>query len=157
MAINEELGHENLGFLSEMHGFLPSHQPLLELPPSHRAWDEMVPQMPELHRTLQLRPVFDSMPLLSATAEDLPDRYLCRASALLSFFAHAYVRVRNTPPDALPACIEQPWQEISRRLGRPAPFMSYLDLIVYNWKIRDPQRPDPMRVENLESADSKRR
>ncbi|MEX1158865.1 MAG: hypothetical protein WEC79_08055, partial [Thermomicrobiales bacterium] len=150
MALNQQLGHENLGFLSEQHGFLPSQPPLLELPDCHRAWDAMVSRMPELHRTLQLRTAFDSMPLLSAVEDALPDRYLCRASALLSFFAHAYVRVQTAPPEVIPACIERPWQEVSNRLGRPAPFMSYIDLIVYNWKLRDPARPDPMRVENLD-------
>ncbi|MDQ3548313.1 MAG: hypothetical protein M3439_05765, partial [Chloroflexota bacterium] len=148
--LNRELGHENLGFLSEEHGFLPSQPPLLELPSSHRAWDEMVPRMPELHRTLQLRSAFDAMPMLSASEDALADHYLCRASALLSFFAHAYYRVQTTPPQAIPACIAQPWKEVSRRLDRPAPFMSYIDLIVYNWQLRDPARPDPMRVENLD-------
>ena len=149
-ALNRELGHENLGFLSEEHGFLPSSPPLLELPPSHRAWDEMVPQLPELHRTLRLRAAFDAMPLLSATADALPDRYLCRASALMCFFAHAYYRVQTTPPAAIPACIQRPWEEISRRLERPAPFLSYTDLPIYNWRMRDPAHPDPMRVENLD-------
>lgn len=150
VAENQRLGHENLGFLSESHGFLPVEPPLLELPPSHRPWDDMVPRMPELHRTLQLRHAFDAMPLLSAAEAALPERYLYRASALLSFFAHAYTRVRNAPPEALPDCIELPWQEVSRRLGRPAPFMSYIDLIIYNWRLRDPARVDALRVDNLD-------
>ncbi|HVC32915.1 MAG TPA: cytochrome b5 domain-containing protein [Chloroflexota bacterium] len=147
---NAELGHENLGFLSEAHGLTPALPPLLELPPSHRAWDDIVDLMPELWRTLRLRQVLDAFPLLSASEEALPDRYLLRASSLLSQLAHSYVRVRATPPPALPVAIERPWQEITTRLGRRAPFLSYIDLIVYNWKFRDPTLPDPRRVENLE-------
>lgn len=129
---NAALGHENLGFLSEAHGLAPFAPPLLELPPSHRAWDDIVEQMPEFWRTLRLRPVLDTLPLLSAAEEALPDRYLLRASALLSMLAHSYVRVRSGPQPPLPQSIERPWREITARLGRRAPFLSYIDLIVYN-------------------------
>ena len=39
---SQRLGHENFGFLSESHGFMPTNPPLLSLPPSHAVWDEMV-------------------------------------------------------------------------------------------------------------------
>jgi sulfite reductase (NADPH) flavoprotein alpha-component len=147
---NAELGHENLGFLSEEHGLAPVVPPLLALPPSHRAWDDIVEQMPELWRSLRLRRVLDGLPLLSAAEPDLPDRYLLRASALLSMLAHSYVRVSPGPQPPLPVAIERPWQEVTARLGRRAPFLSYIDLIVYNWRFRDPTLPDPRRVENLD-------
>jgi sulfite reductase (NADPH) flavoprotein alpha-component len=150
MATNRALGHENLGFLSEEHGFEPSAPPLQNLPPSHRAWDDMVGHLPDLFRTLRLREAFDAMPVLPVDAENLPDTFLCRASALLSMFAHAYVRGTLGPPAELPACIRQPWEEVTRRLGRPEPFLSYIDLIVYNWRLHDPARADPMRVENMD-------
>jgi sulfite reductase (NADPH) flavoprotein alpha-component len=150
MATNHALGHENLGFLSEEHGFAPSDPPLLSLPPSHRAWDDIVGQLPDLSRTLRLREAFDAMPLLPVDVQNLPDAYLCRASALLSMFAHAYFRGGGSPPAELPACIRQPWEEVTRRLRRPEPFLSYIDLIVYNWRLRDPTLADPMRVENMD-------
>jgi hypothetical protein len=84
---NQRLGHENLGFLSESHGFMPKQQPLLNLPPGYRAWDETAANLPELFRSLSLRRALDRMPILSAA--DLPDVYLLRASAIISIFAHA--------------------------------------------------------------------
>src|SRR5262249_15016045 len=94
VAINRQYGHENLGFLSEEHGLTPAQPPLLQMPPSHRAWDDIIDRMPEYYRTLALREVIDAMPELGATEADFPDLYLCRASALLSFLAHAYYRVK---------------------------------------------------------------
>ena len=146
---NKRLGHENLGFLSEEHGFMPSAPPLLQLPPAYQPWDDMAERLPELYRTLTLRKTFDSMPELSAAAVDLPDEYLLRASALPSIFAHAYYRVVDDPPAAIPDCIQRPRAEITRRLARPGPVLSYIDLIVYNWKLVDSNLDDPVRVENM--------
>jgi len=146
---NQRLGHENLGFLSESHGFMPSTPPRLQLPPAYKAWDDIAERLPELYRTLTLRKTFDAMPELSAAPSDLPDEYLLRASALLSIFAHAYYRVVDDPPAEIPDCIQRPRAEITRRLGRPGPVLSYIDLIVYNWKLVDPTRDDPVRVENM--------
>ena len=127
-AYNREQGHENDGFLSTAYGFLPVEPPLLALPASHSAWDEMVDRLPELHRNLTMRRVFDQMPLLAATPDVLPDRYLLRASTMLGVFAHAYQYVETDPPTALPASILEPWKEVSRRLGKPLPYVSYADL-----------------------------
>jgi sulfite reductase (NADPH) flavoprotein alpha-component len=144
---NERLGHENLGFLSESHGFMPRQQPLLSLPPAYHAWDETAAQLPELFRSLSLRRVLDQMPILSAAA--LPDPYLLRASAIISIFAHAYYYVEPEPPAVMPESVLRPWAEISERLQRPAPHLSFIDLNVYNWRLIDPQAADPMRMENL--------
>lgn len=53
--INEQNGHENLGYLSESAGFLPLNPPLLQMPESHSPWDEIAPNLPALHKTLELR------------------------------------------------------------------------------------------------------
>jgi sulfite reductase alpha subunit-like flavoprotein len=146
---NRRLGHENLGFLSESHGFMPWELPSLALPPSHQGWDEMAAHLPEMFRTLTLRASLERMPLLSAAKAALPEQYLLRASAIFSIFAHAYYYVEPVPPAGTPLSIQQPWEEISRRLDRPAPHLSFIDLNVYNWRLLDPACPDPMRVENL--------
>ncbi len=146
---NKRLGNENLGFLSESHGFMPSTPPRLQLPPAFQAWDGMVERLPELYRTLTLRKNFDAMPVLNASEAHLEDQYLLRASAIISIFAHAYYRVEPDPPDQMPDCIQLPWEEITRRLGRPGSVLSYIDLIIYNWKLIDPSRDDPVRVENM--------
>ncbi len=147
---NRRLGHENMGFLSEEHGFMPTTPPLLALPPMYKDWDDIAARMPELYRTLSLRSTLDALPILSAAEADLPDRYLLRASALMSIFGYAYHRIQPEPPDKLPDSIMQPWLEITRRLGRHGPVLSYIDLIIYNWKLIDPLQDDPIRVENMD-------
>lgn len=148
-ATNGRLGHENLGFLSESHGFLPRLTPLPDLPPSHRAWDDVAAQLPELWRSLGLRRALETMPVLAATAGDLPDAFLLRASTIVSIFAHAHYYVDADPPPSPPASVTGPWAEISRRLGRPAPHLSFTDLNLYNWRLLDRHAADPMTVENL--------
>jgi len=145
----QSLGNENLGFLSEAHGFMPSRPPLLKLPPAYQAWDERVENLPELYRTLTLRDALDQMPILSAGADTLPDEYLLRASMLISILGHAYFRIQPDPPDRIPDSIMQPWHEITQRLGRHGPVLSYIDLIIYNWKLVDPMLDDPIIVENM--------
>jgi sulfite reductase alpha subunit-like flavoprotein len=147
---NKRLGHEHLGFLSEAHGFMPLEPPLLCLPPSHRAWDDLAAQLPELFRSLTLRRAFDRMPILDASVAELPDQALLRASTIISIFAHAYYYVEPDPPLQLPESILQPWDVISQRLQRPAPHLAFIDLNVYNWKLIDPSQSGPLRVENLE-------
>lgn len=147
-AYNRDKGHENDGFLSSAYGFLPLEPPLLALPASHRIWDEMVDRLPELYRKLTMRRAFEQMPLLEATPDALPDRYLLRASTMLGMFAHAYQYVETDSPASLPAAILEPWKEVSRRLGKPLPYVSYIDLFFYNWKLRDPT--GPRRLDNME-------
>jgi sulfite reductase alpha subunit-like flavoprotein len=149
-ATNQRLGHEHLGFLTEAHGFMPVAPPLLCLPPSHHAWDDLAAQLPELFRSLSLRSAFDHMPILGASAAELPDPALLRASTIISIFAHAYYYVEPDPPQQLPGSILRPWDTISQRLQRPAPHLAFIDLNVYNWKLIDPSQSGPLRVENLE-------
>jgi sulfite reductase alpha subunit-like flavoprotein len=147
-AHNRQAGHELDGFLSLAHGFLPAEPPLLAFPESHRAWDEMTEQLPELFRRLSLRRAFDAMPVLDARSAALPDAYLLRASTLLGVFAHAYQYQSIDPPAALPDSLLQPWTTVSRRLGKTRPAVSYIDLFFYNWRLRDPA--GPRALDNLE-------
>ncbi len=140
-AHNKQSGHELDGFLSLAHGFLPAEQPLLAFPESHRAWDDMTDQLPDLFRRLSLRRAFDAMPVLDAAPAALPDRYLLRASTLLGVFAHAYQYMAIDPPPALPESLLRPWTTVSRRLGKKVPAVSYIDLFFYNWRLRDPAGP----------------
>jgi len=140
-AHNRQVGHELDGFLSLAHGFLPAEPPLLAFPESHRAWDDMTERLPELFRGLLLRRAFDAMPVLDARPEALPDRYLLRASTLLGVFAHAYQYMAIDPPAALPESLQRPWTTVARRLGKKIPAVSYIDLFLYNWRLRDPAGP----------------
>lgn len=149
IATTQSLGHENLGFLSEIHGFMPSQPPLLKLPPAYQAWDDIVDNLPNLYRTLGLRAALEQMPTLGADPDSLPDKYLLRASMIISILGHAYFRIQTDSPQKLPESIQQPWQKITQRLGRRGPVLSYIDLIIYNWKLIDPARKDPIIVENM--------
>jgi sulfite reductase (NADPH) flavoprotein alpha-component len=140
-AHNRRVGHELDGFLSLANGFLPAEPPLLAFPESHRAWDEMSGQLPELFRGLSLRRAFDAMPVLDARPAALPDQYLFRASTLLGVFSHAYQYMAIDPPPALPESLLRPWTTVSRRLGKKVPAVSYIDLFFYNWRLRDPAGP----------------
>jgi sulfite reductase alpha subunit-like flavoprotein len=144
---NRQLGHENLGFLSTSYGFLPSEPPLLQLPASHRAWDELAHQLPDHIRRLTLDKTVDALPLLNADATDLPDRFLLRAACILGRLAHAYYWVTVRPRVEVPANIRQPWEQVSRRLGRKGLACSHIDTFLYNWRLIDPT--GPRHVENL--------
>jgi sulfite reductase alpha subunit-like flavoprotein len=148
---NAELGHENLGFLSEAMGVLPAAPPLQVLPPSHRAWDQVAADLPRLWRDVAVRRTLDDLPVLDAGPDALPEESVWRASALMSILAHSYVRSElRASPELLPPTIRTPWEQLTARLDRPRPFLAYNDLIIYNWRLRDPRRPDPYRVENMD-------
>jgi sulfite reductase (NADPH) flavoprotein alpha-component len=68
---------------------------------------------------------------------------------IISILGHAYFRIQTDAPDQLPESIRRPWRKISQRLGRPGPVLSYIDLIIYNWKLVDPGLADPIIVENM--------
>lgn len=146
---NRLSGHENLGFLSEMHGFMPSTPPLLALPPAYALWDNVAKELPNLCRSGGLRRQLTAMPILNPDPETLPDQALLRASVLIGTFAHAYYHSDPVPPTALPASICLPWEHISQRLDRAKPHLSYIDMCTYNWQLIDTQCTDPLRVENL--------
>lgn len=149
-AENKRLGHENLGFLSESHGYMPTSMPSLQLSsPAHAIWDETAAALPEMFRQLTLRRTLEAMPVLSADPAALPDADLLRASAIFGIFAHAYHYVQPEAYERIPESVQRPWVQISQRLQQPAPNLSFIDLNVYNFRTIDPLAPDPMRMENL--------
>ncbi|MEY2819619.1 MAG: hypothetical protein RL275_3082 [Chloroflexota bacterium] len=148
--LNQQLGHENLGFVSASFGFLPVQPPLLHLPDYYREWDAIAADLPDLFRRLKVRKTLDAIPKLEVDETFLPDEYLLRASSLISILVHSYVRSEASLFNEVPRNLMNAWEVISKRLDRPAPILSYIDLILYNWKLRDPYLPNPMRVENLD-------
>ena len=143
-------GNENHGFLSWSHGFVPRIAPLRRLAPAFAAWDEAAAELPVLYRDLQLRRRLDELPILDASPESLEDAEVLRACALLAILGQAYWNVEIAPPARLPLAISKPWAQLRQRLGREQEVLSYIDLIVYNWRVVDPNRPDPLQVENLQ-------
>ncbi len=166
-ARQTRVGHGEEGFVSSSHGFLPIEVPRPSLPASHAAWDQVADQLPLLFRAGGLRRTLESLPNLPADPEHLEDDSLCRAASLLGIFAHAYAREREAASrplsggDALarygfekdregklPPEIETPWRTVCLRLGRPGACLSISDLVLYNWRLRDPN--GPRLVENLD-------
>ncbi|WP_435280088.1 cytochrome b5 domain-containing protein [Streptomyces sp. 1222.5] len=148
-SYNRSVGHELEGFLSAHNGFIPMYPTKRSFPASHAPWDEVAASMPRLWRDVTLRKAIKRMPVLGASAEELPDEYVWRAAVAMAMFAHAFVRVEPAPAE-LPRSITVPWTEVSRRLGRRKPHMSYNDLIVYNHRLVDPAAAEPYVIENME-------
>ena len=146
---NDELGHENLGPLSESHGFLSRRAPQHDLPPPYDAWVGAVDELPGLVRTLRVRSRLDELPLLDASVDELDDRQLLRAGSVLGLLAHAYNNIPLRPPERLPDALLRPWLQTAERLGRPPFTLSNTDYIFDNWRLVDPGASDPMRAENL--------
>lgn len=153
VATNDALGNDNLGSLSYSHGFLPRTEPRRMLSPSHTAWDQVAGAIPEMFRTYSTRRMVEQMPILSAAEDALPDIDLLRASSIFSILAHVYWYADPKPPEnGIPAAIQQPWEQISQRLHRPAPHLSFIDLNTHNWHLIDDRLEQPFIVENLRLA-----
>ncbi|WP_010180188.1 cytochrome b5 domain-containing protein [Aquimarina agarilytica] len=143
---NAQNGHENLGFLSFERGFMPLLNPISNLPYPFNLWDKIASDLPKHYKNQTLRVSIQKMEVLDA--ENLNDKYLCRASMLMSILAHAYVRNERNEDLNIPESITIPWKIITKRLKRPQPFLSYIDLIIYNWKQK--KINDKFELENLE-------
>jgi sulfite reductase alpha subunit-like flavoprotein len=144
-----EHGHENLGFLSSVHGYMPADLPRATLPRAYEAWDQLAAELPELYRSLRLRRACDALPVLPADVANLPDDALLRAALILGAVSHAYRYVETSLPERQPAALSVPWAEVRTRLGRSHAVLTYQDLIVYNWRLLDPTRTDPMALDNM--------
>jgi sulfite reductase (NADPH) flavoprotein alpha-component len=147
---NTRVGHENAGFLSASHGFMPRAPPLTSLHSDFRTWDQLAAELPALHSSLELRRRVEQLPLLDASEGALDDREVLRACALLAVVAHAYWYVEPSVPTRLPEAVRRPWAQLRERLGRRDEVISYIDLVVYNWRLLDARRADPIVVENLD-------
>jgi len=152
IATNDRACHDNLGSLSFSHGFLPRDEPRRSLPASHAAWDQVAAAIPAMFREYTTRREIDRLPVMSAAETDLPDEDVLRASSIFSILAHAYWYADPTPPAGIPPCIQRPWEELTRRLARPAPHLSFIDLNTHNWQFIDRQAADPFASENLRLA-----
>ncbi|MGE3841538.1 MAG: cytochrome b5 domain-containing protein [Vicinamibacterales bacterium] len=128
-------------YLSEAAGFLPIEPPRLHLPPGFAAWDGLASDL--VTRVAQLRVAEAVRQLPPYDADDLPATDLNRAALLLGVFMHAAWReqqlVHVTP--SVPTSLRRAWEVVCSRLGRPGPGLTYSDLFLYNWRLRDPSLP----------------
>ena len=146
-------GQSHLGSMSLSDGLLPVGDPPTGLPDSHAAWDEAAAALPRMWHELSARRELESLPLLSADPEDLPDSALWRASVVLGGLVYAYVRcdmhdLHLPAPIAVPSVLRLPWEAVAARMGRHKAHFSLDDLMLHNWRRLDPD--GPVTVENLE-------
>lgn len=146
---NAALGHENLGPLSERNGFIPLSAPPHDLPGPHAVWVQAADELPELISSLTLRRRLEELPLLDASPASLEDRSLLRAASVLGLLTQSYNNVPMVPPEQLPEQLVRPWKQISERLHRPPLTLVAMDYVLNNWRLIDPDAPEPMRVENM--------
>uniref|UniRef100_UPI0034DF4BF7 hypothetical protein n=1 Tax=Streptomyces harbinensis TaxID=1176198 RepID=UPI0034DF4BF7 len=143
--LSRKQGHDNAGPLSWATGFTSAAPPVQRLPASHALWDEVAAELPELYAGLRLRRRLESLPVLDAGPQALPDAFLQRAATVLGILVHAYHRVEPRHDTPTPASVLTPWHQVCARLGRDTPFLSYLDLVITNWRPGDPQDTSPAR------------
>lgn len=132
--------------IDEQRGFLPSEDPLRELPSALGVWDEVAYDLPKLLVSGRVRtflrrlPLLDPIPYLSTPAQ------WRRAMQALSYIGHAYVWGETEPPASLPENIALPWYTVARHLGRP-PVLSYASYALDNWRRLEPE--GPITLENI--------
>ncbi|MEE8516602.1 MAG: hypothetical protein V3T02_08190 [Alphaproteobacteria bacterium] len=126
-------------------GFLPTQDPLRELPARFAGWEEIAGDMGKLIVAGWLRQAIDDMALLSIPeASDV--RALRRAMMVLSYLGHGYMWSGGDLTRGIPVAIAVPWHQAAARLGRP-PVLSYASYALDNWGRIDPD--GPIEIENL--------
>jgi len=117
-------------------GFLPSPDPLTQLPSSFIQWDELGAQLPALLSAGKARIYLANMPLLDVTRLESKGQ-LERAMLLLSTFASAYVWGETQPAPRLPRSLAAPLWKVAERVGRK-PIIGHASYVLNNWRRIDP-------------------
>lgn len=128
--------------ISPDRGFLPAHDPLIELRRRAAAFTQLVREAPKLLAARQVRATVDRLKKILPEGKTgwSTDEYRC-AGRSLSFLCHAYVwEDPQRPAHRLPVALAVPWCRVMRRLGRP-PVLSYASYCLDNWRRLDPKRP----------------
>jgi indoleamine 2,3-dioxygenase len=119
-------------------GFLPTVDPLVEVPKQLGPWCEIAQQLPKLLISNKVRQVVHNTSTISIAETNNAE--LERAMLALSYIAHAYVWGEPNPPKSLPAQLAIPWCQAASKLGRP-PVLSYASYALNNWKRMDKDGP----------------
>jgi len=126
-------------------GFLPSEDPLTELPPAFAEWDRLARELPYLVLTSRVRSTLANfttpdLSILTTTGE------LERAMQIICALGMSYIWTEEPVADRLPAALAVPWAAIAERLGRP-PMITHSSVVLNNWRRLDPD--DTINAENL--------
>jgi len=121
------------------HGFLPSQDPIQQLPKAFLAWEQLAASLPKLLVSDQLHQDIESLPTFAIEKLTTAPHHQ-RAMLILSFIGHAYVWGTPTAATAIPENVARPWHHVATHLQRP-PVLSYASYALYNWRRLDPSRP----------------
>ncbi|KAI6377713.1 hypothetical protein MCOR25_002437 [Pyricularia grisea] len=161
------------GFLTAEYGFVP-HDPdmspaALAASPG-RIWSDLCERMPGCVARGRVRESVAALPVIEATEDIIPDDALWAACVVLGMLCSIYryeenndgsegvnISVASSRPvvemsddvveelKGIPRSIGLPYFQVSKRLGRAIPHLSFPDQSSYNIKLRDPRSVYPYR------------
>ncbi|KAJ1324943.1 indoleamine 2,3-dioxygenase [Microdochium nivale] len=165
------------GFLTTEYGFVPPdmnvHVAALARSPG-RIWSDLCERVPGCLARGRLRECVAALPLVEGTIENIPDQALWAALVALGMLCSIYrweerneginILSSTTKIDVemsddvvlelkgIPKSIGVPYFQISKRMGRAIPHLSFPDQSSYNVKIIDPTSTFPYvgRFDNME-------
>ena len=130
--------------VSEKVGFLPTFPPSKKLPDCFIPWEDIITELPDLIRSGKIRERIGGLPLLEVSESKLPTQeHRWRAYTVATFIGQAYVWMKEDDTDvkeSVPDCIAIPWWKAAELVDMP-PVVTYSTACLYNWGLRDPQKP----------------
>ncbi|KAK0710137.1 hypothetical protein B0T26DRAFT_836309 [Lasiosphaeria miniovina] len=169
------------GYLSAEHGFCPpdyNDSPGALSNSPGRIWTDLCDRMPGCVARGRVRESIAALPIVQGTEEVIPDRALWAAIVVLGMLCSIYryedkhdgsegvtVNASKYKPSCemgddlgdelvgIPRSIALPFFQISRRMGRSIPHLTFVDQTSYNMKIKDSSSTFPYvgRFDNMES------
>lgn len=168
------------GYLSAEHGFCPpdyNEAPAALSNSPGRIWSDLCERMPGCVARGRIRESVAALPLVQGTEDVIPDQALWAAVVALGMLCSIYryedkndghegvtVSAARYRPNCemgddlgeelvgIPRCIALPYWQVSRRLGRSIPHLTFFDQSSFNMKIKDPNSTFPYvgRFDNME-------
>jgi hypothetical protein len=168
------------GYLSAEHGFCPpdyNESPGALANSPGRIWSDLCERMPGCVARGRIRESIAALPLVEGTQDVIPDQALWAAVVALGILCSIYryedkndghEGVTVNPTKYRPTCelgddlceelvgiprsIALPYWQVSRRLGRAVPHLTFVDQSSYNMKIKEPNSTYPYvgRFDNME-------
>lgn len=168
------------GYLSSEHGFCPpdyDEAPGALRNSPGRVWMDLCDRMPGCVARGRVRESVAALPIVEGTEDIIPDKALWAALVSLGMLCSIYryeekhngteginVAARMTKMNVemsddlgdevkgIPRSIGLPYYQISKRMGRSIPHLTFFDQSSYNIKIRDPLSTYPYlgRIDNMD-------
>ena len=126
------------------HGFLPSVDPLRQLPLSSKfgCWELIMMNLSEyLHAKIIRSVILSELKVVHIEQNDLLDEHqFQRAQFVLALLSHAFVWGEKPISTYIPACLAIPWVELTKRACRP-PILTHSLIVLTNWKRFNIEKP----------------